>query len=120
MQSKIWIDINYLSRTPQIMVDYKESNDPRDKLISMLTGEAMPGVRDGYCRIERYTELNGETKVVITPIHPVDLIKHIPTIALLAESNAACDTSAVPDILRTVIESEYKRLRIGGVEKAID
>lgn len=107
MESKIMIDINYASRDPQIVIHQKESDDPRDKLVSMLTGHAMPGVRDGYCRIERYP---GTEMIVITPLHPVDAIKHIPTIAKFAEENAACDTSEVPARLREIIDSEYKRL----------
>lgn len=118
MESKIFIDINYASRDPQIVIHSKESDDPRDKLVSMLTGHSMPGVRDGYCRIERYpgTAKEGVEIAVITPVHPVDLIKHIPQIAELAESNKAHDTSEVPGILRRVIKSEYERLLIGGVE----
>jgi hypothetical protein len=107
MESKILIDINYASREPQIVIHVKESDDPRDKLISMFTGQAMPGVRDGYCRIERYPN---QDMVVITPVHPVDLIKHIPTIAKFAEENAASDTSSVPDKLREIIAGEYDRL----------
>lgn len=110
MESKILIDINYASREPQIVIQQGESDDPRDKLVSMFTGHAMPGVREGYCRIERYPEMHG-TKVVITPVHPVDLIKHIPTISKFAEENAACDTSGVPVELRKIIEEEYRRLK---------
>lgn len=110
MESKILIDINYASREPQIVISQNDSDDPRDKLVSMFTGQAMPGVRDGYCRIERYSEGNG-TKVVITPVHPVDFIKHIPIIAKFAEENASCDTSGVPVELRKIIDAEYHRLR---------
>src|ERR1700677_694150 len=112
MESNIMIDINYASRDPQIIILQKDSNDPRDKLVSMFTGHSMPGVRDGYCQIERYA---GDEKVVITPVHPVDLINHIPTIAKFAEENVSCDTSGVPEKYRKIIEAEYERLRIGGV-----
>ena len=105
MESKILIDINYASREPQIVISQSDSDDPRDKLVSMFAGQAMPGVRDGYCKIERYAEGNG-TKIVITPVHPVDLIKHIPTIAKFAEENAASDTSSVPAELKKIIEGE--------------
>jgi hypothetical protein len=118
MESKIMIDINYASREPQVVISQRDSEDPRDKLISMFTGGSMPGVREGYCRIERYSELNVESKVVITPVHPVDLIDHIPLIAKFAEENVSCDTSEVPGKYRKVIEDEYERLRIGGVQKA--
>jgi hypothetical protein len=108
MESKIMIDINYASREPQIVISQNDSDDPRDKLVSMFTGQAMPGVSDGYCRIERYPEGNG-TKVVITPVHPVDMIKHIPTIAKFAEENAPSDVSAE---LRKIIEGEYARITV--------
>lgn len=117
MESKIMIDINYASRSPQIVIRYKDSDDPRDKLVSMLTGEAMPGVRDGYCRIERYPGPNEEI-AVITPIHPVEAIKHIPTIALLAESNGSIDTTQVSVEYRRIIESECKRIRLKDYEKS--
>lgn len=100
------IDINYSSREPQIVIHQKESDDPRDKLISMFIGEAMPGVRDGYCRIERYP---GTEMIVITPLHPVDAIRHIPAIANYAEENASCDTSQVPG--HPIIRSRRKRNR---------
>lgn len=112
------IDINYASRDPQIVIRQKESDDPRDKLVSMFTGQSMPGVRDGYCKIERFAETNGETNVTITPVHPVDLIKHIPTIALLAESNGSIDTRAVPETYRGIIETECRRIGVGGEEPA--
>lgn len=119
MESKIFIDINYASRLPQIVINYRMSEDPRDKLVAMLTGEAMPGVRDGYCRIERYPGPAPIDEIaVITPVHPVELIKYIPLIAELAEGNASCDTSKVPEIYRGIIEGEYRRLKIGGVEPA--
>jgi hypothetical protein len=112
MESKIMIDINYASRDPQIVIQQKESDDPRDKLVSMFTGHSMPGVRDGYCRIERYPEINGDAKVVITPVHPVELINHIPLIAKFAEENAASDTSEVPKRYRKIIKGESDRLKI--------
>ena len=106
------IDINYASRDPQIVIQQKESDDPRDKLISMFTGQSMPGVRDGYCRIERYAEVNGEVKVVITPVHPVELINHIPLIAKFAEENAACDTSGVAERYLKIIQQEGARIKV--------
>ena len=118
MESKIFIDINYASRLPQIVIHHKESDDPRDKLISMLTGDAMPGVRDGYCRIERYP-VKGELEIsVITPVHPVELVNHIPMIAKAAEDNLAYDTSGMSETYRSIIESECQRLGIGGVHPA--
>lgn len=116
MESKIMIDINYASRDPQIVIHFKESDDPRDKLVSMLTGHAMPGVRDGYCRIERYPGPKDAEIAVITPVHPTALIQHIPMIVNAAENNATCDTSGVAETYRSIIESESHRLRIGGVD----
>lgn len=112
------IDINYASRDPQIVIHQSDGDDPRDKLISMFTGEAMPGVRDGYCRIERYPndEKTG-TVVVITPIHPVEMIKHIPLIIQYASENAASDTAAVPETLLAIIEAEHKRLKVENPEE---
>lgn len=120
MESKIFIDINYSSRDPQIVIHSKESDDPRDKLVSMLTGHSMPGVRDGYCRIERYPgpAKEGVDIAVITPVHPIELIKHIPEIARLALNNASCDTSKVPETYREIIEGECRRLNINGVAPA--
>lgn len=111
MESKIFIDINYASRAPQIVIRQKDSEDPRDKLIAMLLGEGMPGVSDGYCRIERYSDQQGTCVAVITAISPIDMIKHIPTIAELAHKNAACDMSGVPDTYRSIIEDEYQKLK---------
>ena len=111
MESKIFIDINYSTRSPQITIRQRDSEDTRDKLVAMLVGEAMPGVSDGYCRIERYSDQPGTSVAIITPVHPVDMIKHILTIAKLAHDNAAVDTSGVPDAYRAIIESEYKRLQ---------
>lgn len=103
MESKIMIDINYASREPQIVINEKSSDDPRDKLVSMFTGHAMPGVRDGYCRIERYPSSDGTTQIVITPLHPLDAIGHIPIIAQLAKENATCDTSSVANRIQKII-----------------
>lgn len=117
MESKILIDINYASRSPQILIKHKDSEDPRDKLISMFTGESMPGVSDGYCRIERYPKVDGEDSTVITPIHPVDMIKHLSAIVQLAHDNPVVDTAGVKERYMSFVEAEYIRLRIGGVEK---
>lgn len=106
MESKIVIDINYASRSPQIIIHKKESDDARDKLLAMFTGDSMPGVRDGYCRIERYTEGLYEV-VTITPVHPTEMIKHIPGIAKLAEENVFSDTS---DVLSQYVEILKKEL----------
>jgi len=103
MESKIMIDINYASREPQIVINEKSSDDPRDKLVSMFTGQAMPGVRDGYCRIERYPSSDGTTQIVITPLHPLDAIGHIPIIAQFAKENATCDTSSVANRIQKII-----------------
>lgn len=113
MESKILIDVNYASKMPQIAIHHvEESEDPRDKLIAMLLGESMPGTSDGYCRIERYPGKKGNAWVsIITPIHPVDMINHIPTIAQFAEENAACDTSGVPAKLKQIIEQEHMRIK---------
>lgn len=95
MESKILIDINYSSRDPQILIQYKESEDPRDKLIAMLTGHAMPGVQDGYCRIERSHSHGGTDFIVITPLSPEDALKHIPSIKRFAlESNVVDKATA--------------------------
>ena len=107
MESKILIDINYSSRDPQIVITQKDSDDPRDKLISMFTGHSMPGVRDGYCRIER---MPSDGVVIITPVHPVDMIKHIPLIAEFAEENATCDTSEMPKKYLEILKSELDRV----------
>lgn len=80
----------------------------------------MPGVRDGYCRIERFPGVKDTEISVITPVHPVDMISHIPAIAELAQDNGAIDTSKAPGAYRTIIEGEYNRLGIGGVRKADD
>lgn len=104
------IDISYASREPQILIKQQDSDDPRDKLISMLSGQAMPGVRDGYCKIERVPSVTGGSEVVITPIHPIDMIAHIPAIAIAAEMNPACDTSGVPKHYREIIEREWRRV----------
>lgn len=77
----------------------------------------MPGVRDGYCRIERYADDLDTYVAVITPVGPVHMIDHIPTIAKLAEENAAVDTSKVPERYRKVLESEISRFV--GVQKPI-
>lgn len=94
MESKIFIDINYASRDPQIVIQRgHDSDDPRDKLITMLVGQAMPGVRDGYCRIER-SERNEKVEIaIITPLDPGEAIKHIPAIKEFALSSAVCDTA---------------------------
>lgn len=105
------IDINSASRNPQIVIRQKESDDPRDKLVSMFTGHSMPGVRDGFCRIERYPESNGETVIVITPVHPIDMIREIPTIAELAEENNSIDTKDVIENYRKIIAAEVERLK---------
>jgi hypothetical protein len=118
MESKILIDINYASREPQIVIHQKDSDDPRDKLVSMFTGGSMPGVRDGYCRIERYPEMNGDAKVVITPVHPEELVNHIPTIAKLAEENNSYNTAEVFGKYLRIIENEYERLMTGGAHSA--
>ena len=81
MESKIFIDINYASRSPQIVIRQKDSEDPRDRLVGMLLGEAMPGVADGFCHIERYSEQPGTYVAIITPVGPVDMVKYIPQIA---------------------------------------
>lgn len=107
MESKIFIDINYSSREPQIVIHAKDSDDPRDKLVSMLTGQAMPGIRDGFCRIERYAN---EGMIVITPVSPVDMIKFIPQIAETAETCKVIDTSDVPQQYREILQSELARV----------
>jgi len=111
MESKIFIDINYASRTPQIVVHRGgESDDPRDKLIDMLLGEAMPGVSAGYCLIERYAERDGKTVSVITPVHPTEMISHIPLIAQYAHENKAVDTAKVPKRYEEIITAEYDKI----------
>lgn len=118
MESKIMININYASRDPEVKILYKDSDDPRDVLVSMLTGHAMPGVNDGYCRIERYAGNNEAAQtIIITPVNPVDMIKHIPIIAQYAHENAAVDTAKVSEQYRAIIKAEYERLRIGGVQE---
>lgn len=117
MESKIFIDINYASRSPQIVIRQKDSEDPRDKITSMFINESMPGVRDGYCRIERYADDPATYVAIITPVHPVDMINHIQTIAKFAHENAAVDTSKVPEQYRQIIKEEFERLGIGGVRK---
>lgn len=116
MESKILIDINYASHDPQIVIKQQDSDDPRDKLISMFTGQSMPGVRDGYCRIERMPNVTGGSEVIITPVHPLDMIDHIPTIAKLAEENATCDTSRVPARYREIIKKEYQRIGLSDAD----
>lgn len=110
MESKIFIDIHYASRSPQITIIQKDSDDPRDKLIAMLLGEAMPGIKDGYCQIERYSELNGNTVAVITPINPIDMLKHLSAIIAHAEENACIDKVNVPEILLAFFETHRHRL----------
>ena len=95
---------------PQVKIQYKSSDDPRDTLIAMLTGESMPGVRDGYCRIERYPGENGFETAVITPIDPVEMVKHIPLIGEYAFNSPVRDTAEVPSRYFKIIEGEYKRL----------
>lgn len=98
MESKILIDISYSTREPQILINHVDSDDPRDKLISMFTGQAMPGVRDGYCRIERsHTGTAGE-RIAIMPLDPLEVVKHIPTIKQNALENAVIDKSGIKDI----------------------
>lgn len=110
MESKIFIDVNYATRSPQITMNQKDSDDPRDKLIAMLLGEAMPGVRDGYCRIERYSDQNGVVVAVITPVGPIEMLKYIPDIIRQAEENACIDKADVPKILLALFESHRDRL----------
>lgn len=94
MESKILIDINYSTREPQILIRHiADSEDPRDKLISMLTGQAMPGVNDGYCRIERCPSSGNAVTILITPLDPGEAIKHIPMIKQNARQNACIDTN---------------------------
>lgn len=114
MESKIFIDINYASRDPQIVIHSKESDDPRDKLVSMLTGHSMPGVRDGYCRIERYPgpAKEGSEIAVITPIHPTEAIKHIPQIVELATNNNTYS--------RDEVKAKYKEILIAEITKIRD
>lgn len=99
MESKLLIDINYASRDPQIVIQYKESSDPRDKLLAMLSGQAMPGVLDGYCTIERFATENGFEAVIITPLHPGDTIKRIPLIKKLALENLCVDTDGYKETI---------------------
>jgi len=111
MESKIMISIDYASRQPQVRILYKDSDDPRDTLVSMFIGQSMPGVSDGYCRIERYAGQEGDARIiVITPIHPTEMINHIPAIAKYAHENAASDTSEIPQRYRKILEQEYNRL----------
>lgn len=118
MESKIFIDINYASRDPQIVIHSKESDDPRDKLVSMLTGHSMPGVSDGYCRIERYPGgKDGAEIAVITPINPAKLVQCIPMIVNAAENNAAIDTSGVSETWRSIVECEWNRIRPKGEKR---
>lgn len=89
MESNILIDISYSTREPQIVIKCRESDDPRDKLITMFAGQAMPGVRDGYCRIERSHSQKDVDFIVIVPLDPGEAVKHIPSIRDGALSNAA-------------------------------
>lgn len=98
MESKILIDINYSTREPQILIHHvQRSDDPRDKLITMLVGQAMPGVRDGYCRIERSQANDKFEVVVITPLDPGEAVKHIPLIKEQAIQNECTDTGGVKE-----------------------
>lgn len=105
MESKIFIDINYASREPQIAIIPVDTDDPRDKLVSMFTGHAMPGVKDGFCRIERV-----DGRIIITPIHPLDILKYIPIMRDLAELNPAIDTSGMREFYLEILQSELGRI----------
>lgn len=95
MESKILIDINYSTREPQIVIQHAGGlgDDPRDKLISMLCGQSMPGARDGYCRIERSHSERGIDFIVITPLDPFEAVKHIPEIKRAARENVVIETN---------------------------
>lgn len=99
MESKILIDINYASREPQVIIQHKESDDPRDKLIAMFAGQAMPGVRDGYCRIERSHSAKDTDFITITPLDPIEAVKHVKAIKRLALENACIDTAGVKEMI---------------------
>jgi len=115
MESKIFVDIDYATRDPRIKIYYKDSEDCRDKLISMITGQSMPGSSDGFCRIERYpnssaTDHGCDGVIVITPVGPVEMIGFITQIRDYAFDNFCIDTSGGRETYKKIIESEYKKL----------
>ena len=59
----------------------------------MLAGQAMPGVRDGYCRIERSHSDKDIDYIVITPLDPGAVLKNIPSMVRLALDNKVIDTA---------------------------
>lgn len=95
MESKILIDISYSTREPMIVIQHTFSDDPRDKLINMLIGQAMPGAQNGYCRITRTHSDKGAEYIEIVPLDPIDVIRHIPQIVELAISNSCIDTTEI-------------------------
>jgi hypothetical protein len=112
MESNILIDINYATRDPQIVLKYRDSDDPRDKLISMFAGQAMPGVRDGYCRIERSHSQKDIDFIVITPLDPGEAIKHIAAIKKFAINSACINTTGFKErIERDELEAVDSRLQ---------
>lgn len=87
MESRISIDID-IDREERLLVNFAHSEDVRDKLLAMFLQHALPfesgknqPIFDGYCRIcflERPTERSMMAE--IRPIHPIDMLKHIPFI----------------------------------------
>lgn len=112
MESKILIDVSYSTRQPQILIQHKYSDDPRDKLVAMFTGEAMPGVRDGYCRIERTHSNHDIDHIQITPLDPIEAVKHIKAIVRLALENNAIDTSDVRELITNVFKEAMTQLNV--------
>jgi len=83
MESKIQIDID-MFRQERILIQLKHTDDLRDKLIAMFLQTAIPDggswrIRDGYCRISLISD-DGGSVAEITPIHPIDMPKHIEEI----------------------------------------
>lgn len=112
MESKILIDVCYSTRQPQILIQSKQSDDPRDKLVSMFTGEAMPGVRDGYCRIERTHSNHDIDHIQITPLDPIEAVKHIKAIVRLALENNAIDTTGVRELISKILKDIEPELTV--------
>jgi len=111
MESKLFIDINSATRTPQIKILRKHSDDSRDTLVGIFAGQAMPGTNDGFCRIERYPGREQEAEIImITPVSPVEMVKCIRDIRELMEKNIYTDTPDALETYKKIIESEYKKL----------
>lgn len=102
MESKIMIDIDYETK-PVVSIRQKNTEDVRDRLVALFVQTAAPNgyCYDGYARVSRLqVEDDGIQRAEITPIHPMEMVKHFEMIRDNAKKFSTFEISAAPEEIK--------------------